>query len=53
MRTARDPGYDINWTDWAGKNRIADAMDEKTADPFDSTVTGPWLHGWASTGDVG
>jgi hypothetical protein len=46
MRTARDPHYQIDWTTWARQNRIADAMDQKTADPFDTTVTGPWLHRW-------
>ncbi len=47
MRTARDPTYQIDGTGWAKKNRIADAMDQKPADPFDTTVTGPWLHRWA------
>jgi hypothetical protein len=47
MRTARDPHYRIDWTAWACKNRIADAMDQKAADPFDATVTGPWLHRWS------
>jgi hypothetical protein len=51
MRTARDPDYPIDWTAWARKNRIADAMDKKAVDPFDSTVTGPWLRRWANTGD--
>ena len=51
MRTSRDPEYRIDWTAWARKNRIADAMDQKPADPFDATVTGPWLYRWASTGD--
>ncbi len=51
MRTARDPSYQIDWTTWARQNRIADAMDTKTADPFDSSVTGPWLHRWSGTGD--
>jgi ectoine hydroxylase-related dioxygenase (phytanoyl-CoA dioxygenase family) len=35
MRTSRDPEYRIDWTAWARKNRIADAMDQKPADPFD------------------
>jgi hypothetical protein len=47
MRTARDPTYQIDWTHWAKQNRIADALDQKPADPFDPTVTGPWLHRWA------
>ena len=47
MRTARDPNYRIDWTAWARQNRIADAMDQKPADPLDTTVTGPWLHRWA------
>ncbi len=47
MRTARDPNYQIDWKAWAHKNRIADAMDAKAADPFDTTVTGPWLHRWS------
>ena len=46
MRTAQDPGYQIDWAAWGKKNRIADAMDRKAADPFDSTVTGPWLRRW-------
>ncbi len=49
MRTARDPHYRIDWTAWAAKNRVADAMDKKAADPFDSTVTGPWLRRWTDT----
>jgi len=51
MRTSRDPEYRIDWTAWARKNRVADAMDQKPVDPFDATVTGPWLYRWASTGD--
>ncbi len=47
MRTARDPSYRIDWTGWARQNRIADAMDQKPADPLDTTVTGPWLHRWS------
>jgi hypothetical protein len=47
MRTARDPNYRTDWTAWARKNRIADAMDQRPTDPFDTTVTGPWLHRWA------
>ena len=49
MRTARDPGYQIDWTGWARQNRIADAMDQKAVDPFDTTVTGPWLHRWSAS----
>jgi hypothetical protein len=50
MRTAGDPHYRIDWTAWAKKNRIADAMDQKAADSFDSTVTGPWLRRWTGAG---
>jgi hypothetical protein len=51
MRTARDPHYRIDWTQWAQQNRIADAMDAKPVDPFAATVTGPWLHRWSQTED--
>jgi hypothetical protein len=51
MRTARDPNYRIDWTAWAKKNRIADAMDQKPTAPFDATVTGPWLHRWSDRRD--
>ncbi len=51
MQTARNSSYRIDWSDWARKNRIADAMDKAAADPLDSTVTGPWLRRWASAGD--
>ena len=50
MRTAKVANYQIDWTAWAGKNRIAQGMDEKPSDPFDTTVTGPWLHRWSETG---
>ena len=50
MRTATDPHYRIDWTSWGKKNRIADAMDQKATDPFDTTVTGPWLHRWSNPG---
>jgi len=50
MRTATDPKYWIDWSAWAKKNRVADAMDMKASDPFDSTVTGPWLRRWAEAG---
>ena len=53
MRTARDPKYRIDWTAWAQRNRIADAMDQKAVDPFDTTVTGPWLTRWSAAGDPG
>jgi hypothetical protein len=53
MRTAVDPGYRIDWTAWARQNRIADAMDKKAVDPFDTTVTGPWLGRWSSPADPG
>jgi hypothetical protein len=33
---------------WSRKNRIADAMDRKAVDPFDATVTGPWLRRWSA-----
>ena len=50
MRTARDPNYRIDWT--AGPGRTASPRHgRETADPFDTTVTGPWLHRWTSTGD--
>jgi len=26
--------------------KVADAMDKKPVDPFDATVTGPWLYRW-------
>ncbi len=51
MRTAKEPNYRIDWSAWARQNRVADAMDQKPADPFDTTVTGPWLHRWTNTGD--
>jgi hypothetical protein len=47
MRTAKIADYLIDWQAWAAKNRIADGMDEKPSDPFDTTVTGPWLHRWS------
>ncbi|MGO8688797.1 MAG: phytanoyl-CoA dioxygenase family protein [Thermoguttaceae bacterium] len=47
MRTARDPNYRADWSAWAKQNRIAGGMDDKPSDPFDTTVTGPWLHRWA------
>jgi hypothetical protein len=50
MRTATDPNYRIDWIAWARKNRVAEAMDRKSADPFDATVTGPWLHRWSNQG---
>jgi len=50
MRTARDPNHRIDWTGWAQRNRIADGMDHKRTDPFDTTVTGPWLHRWSDAG---
>ncbi|MHB8860841.1 MAG: phytanoyl-CoA dioxygenase family protein [Pirellulaceae bacterium] len=52
MRTARDPHHQIDWTAWARRNRIADAMDQKAVDPFDTTVTGPWLHRWSTPEDA-
>ncbi len=51
MRTAKEPNFRIDWTAWAKKNRVADAMDQKPADPFDATITGPWLHRWSDTRD--
>jgi hypothetical protein len=52
MRTARDLDYRIDWSAWGRKNRIAGAMDKKATDPFDSTVTGPWLRRWAEAETV-
>lgn len=51
MRTAREPNYRIDWSAWANQNRVSDAMDQRSADPFDATVTGPWLHRWSDAGD--
>lgn len=51
MRTARDPSYRIDWTSWANKNRIADAMDDQAVDPFDTSISGPWLARWSGAGD--
>jgi len=50
MRTAKVVNYRIDWTDWGKKNRIDQGMDEKPSDPFDTTVTGPWLHRWSNQG---
>jgi hypothetical protein len=50
MRTARNPDFRVDWTAWARKNRIADAMDRRPRDEFDPTVTGPWLHRWEGDG---
>jgi hypothetical protein len=50
MRTAKVANYRIDWTAWARKNRIAEGMDQKPSDPFDTTVTGPWLHRWSEKG---
>jgi hypothetical protein len=47
MRTARDPQHRIDWTAWAQRNRITEAMDKPAADPFDATVSGPWLQRWS------
>ena len=48
--TATNPHYRIDWTARGKKNRIADAMDQKAVNPFDTTVTGPWMHRWSDTG---
>lgn len=50
LRTARDSHYQIDWSAWARRNRVVDAMDTKPADPFDASVTGPWLHRWSAGG---
>lgn len=47
MRTARDPQHRPNWAEWAAQNRIADAMLETPKDPFDTSVSGPWMQRWA------
>ena len=47
MRTADDPNYQIDWTGWAGEDRHARVADKPHRDPFDTTVTGPWLRRWA------
>jgi len=46
MRTASDPDYQIDWSEWARQNRIADAMDQPRRDDLDTSVTGPWLKRW-------
>lgn len=46
MRTARDPNYRPDWEAWSRQNRIADAMLDTPQDPFDTTVSGPWMERW-------
>lgn len=46
MRSAQQPGYQLDWREWALQNRIAAAMEAKK-DEFDASVMGPWLHRWA------
>ena len=46
LRTAKTPGYQLDWKSWAVQNRIAAAMEDHK-DEFESSVMGPWLHRWA------
>jgi hypothetical protein len=48
MRKASDRSYRVDWSQWALKNRIADAMIDKTdrRDEFDAMVSGPWMLRW-------
>ncbi len=49
MRTEGKPHCDIEWTQWAKQNRIADAMldtAEPQSDEFNSMVSGPWMERW-------
>ena len=52
MRTASDPGYQINWSEWAKHSRHPSegALDKavEMKDEFNAMVTGPWMDRWAA-----
>lgn len=47
MRTAQNPAYQLDWSEWAQQNRVKAAMDDQEKGTFDISVMGPWLHRWA------
>ena len=52
MRTGSDPGYQINWSEWAKHSRHPSegALDKavEMKDEFNAMVTGPWMDRWAA-----
>ena len=46
MRKADDPGYKVDWTNFAGVNRQKiqeESMGKIVEDEFDTTIHGPWM----------
>lgn len=49
MRTASDPDYQINWSQWSMQSRTARAIARHRDSSLDTTVMGPWLTRWAKS----
>jgi len=51
MRTAKDPNYKPDWSNWGAQDRNAlwNAKAKITDERFSTVITGPWMNRWKIT----
>ena len=48
MAKSDDENFKPDWDEWSKINRdkLQQIRNQKEDDPFDTTISGPWMHNW-------